>query len=315
MVAAGAFVVAGSAVAQRPTAVRITTDNDAYLFWLPPWERTDHEYTSGVRGTIEYDGRARLLPLGLLRHPCAGAAKCATHSYSLGQELYTGDPPLSPGVSPPRYPSRRTNAGWLYVEVAERDSAPRAVIDLSVRVGVVGPPALGRPMQEFFHLIGPKYPLPADWSNQLPFEPGFVATVARRRVVASAGAPGQAGVSLTMRESASLGTILTGASAGFVASGTVAPPGGERANWRLPRLTLSADATGFGVLRDEFLDGTFFRASPRLDREPFYAEGGASIEVQWPRVRIGYRAARTGRRYRLQGAPFSYGTLMAEWRP
>lgn len=303
---------------RTPASVRISTDNDAYLFWRPPWDRTDHEYTSGARGTAEYAGPSGILPLARWRRPCREPESCVSHSYSLGQEIYTGEPPPTPGVAPAGHPSRRTNAAWLYVEAAEHDSAGGDAREVSVRVGVVGPPALGEPMQQFFHVIGPKYPLPVDWSHQLPFEPGVVATVARRRVIAKAGDPladgAAAGAALTARGSASLGTILTGASGGVTALGVV-PLRRERQGGWWPRVALWADATAYGVLRDEFLDGTFFRSSPRLAKRPFYGEGALSLGVWWSKLRLGYRVVRTGPRYDQQGAPFTWGTLTAEWRP
>jgi hypothetical protein len=309
---------------RRPATVSISTDNDAYLFWRKPWERTDHEYTSGARGTVEYAGPSGVLPLARWRRACDDPRPCVSHSFSLGQELYTGEPPPAPGVAPAAYPSHRTNAAWLYVEAAERDSVGRDVREVSARVGVVGPPALGGPMQEFFHVIGPRYPLPVDWSHQLPFEPGFVVAVTRRRVVARVGNPdasmervaegGASGAAVSVHGSAAVGTIFTGASGGIAALG-VLPVAGPSPGARWPRVAVSVEATGYGVLRDEFLDGTFFRSSPRLEKRPFYDEGRVAVELWWSRLRLGYRVAHTGPRYRLQGAPLTWGTLLAEWRP
>ncbi|HVZ49764.1 MAG TPA: lipid A-modifier LpxR family protein [Gemmatimonadaceae bacterium] len=302
------------AVAQRPSAVRVSTDNDAFLFWRPPWERTDHEYTGGARGTLTWTGAARLLPLGALRPACAttGGDGCASHSYALGQELYTGEPPPTPGVAPDPHPSHRTNAAWLYVEAAERDSAGADVTAFAIRVGVVGPPALGEPMQQFFHVIGPRYPLPVDWRKQLPFEPGFIVTAARTHVLATLGDLARSGAALSARGSASLGTILMGAEAGVTA--LAATRLGER-DGAWPRVIVRGDAALHGVARDEFLDGTLFRPSPRLAKNPAYAEFGGALELRWSRLGVSYRVTRTGERYRLQDAPTLWGTLAAEWRP
>lgn len=302
------------AVAQRPSAVRVSTDNDAFLFWRPPWERTDHEYTGGARGTLEYPGRAGLLPLGRLRAACDGAPACRSHSYSLGQEIYTGEPPSTPGVAPAKHPSHRTNAAWLYVEGAEHDSIGPHVTDFSLRVGVVGPPALGEPMQQLFHVIGPKYPLPVDWHTQLPFEPGFVATVRHSRTIATIGDAASAGAALAVRGGLSVGTILTGVTAGVSGVGVVMLARGIHYKiW--PRVVVGASADLHGVVRDEFLDGTFFHASDRLEKNAAYAVGGASLALRWPRLGLSYRVTRTGPQYRLQGAPTLWGTLAAEWWP
>jgi hypothetical protein len=188
------------------------------------------------------------------------------------------------------------------------------VTAFAMRVGVVGPPALGEPMQQFFHVIGPRYPLPVDWREQLPFEPGFIATAARTRVLATLGDPARSGAAVSARGAVSVGTILTGADAG-VAALAATPLGGGGSNGAWPRVLARGDATIHAVARDEFLDGTLFRPSPRLAKNPAYAEFGGGVELRWSRIAVSYRITRTGERYRLQDAPTLWGTLAAEWRP
>ena len=308
------FAAAPLCVAQKPVALRVSADNDGFNFWTPPWTRTDHEYSSGVWGTLEYAGSSPFLPLGLLRVPQCRTAGCATHSVTLGQSLYTGEAPPSVGVAPPAHPSLRQHAAWLYLEAAERDSTANAVNEFRLAVGVVGPPALGEPIQKFFHVIGPAYPLPVDWRTQMPFEPGFVATAARTTRVGGFGETGGVHGLLRTRMAASLGTILTGATAG--ASGEVGIPVGPAAhNSAWPRAVFSAELVGHGVIRDEFLDGTFFSKSRRLAKSALFDEERASIELRWLFGSVAYRATRAGRQYDLQRAPMAWGTLYAEWRP
>lgn len=313
--AVAGFLLAPPAGAQQPRAVRISTDNDAFIFWRPPWQRTDHEYTGGARGTLVYAGRAPLMPRRLVGRVDAGAPSAGvSHSYSLGQQLYTGEPPVSPGVAPAKHPSQRTNAAWLYLEAAERDSTAVGVTDYTIRLGVVGPPALGGPTQDFFHVIGPKYPLPVDWREQLPFEPGFVLTATRTRVVASRGGGARAAVDVALRGSASLGTILTGVEGGIGATASTQLGSGSDDNlW--PRVVVAVGTNVHAVGRDEFLDGTFFRPSPRLARKAVYADGSATLALRWRRLGVLYRVTRTGEQYRLQQAPTLWGTLAAEWTP
>lgn len=301
-------------MAQKPVAFRVSADNDGFNFWTPSWTRTDHEYSSGVRGTIEYAGTSPFLPLGVLRVPRCRAAGCATHAVTLGQAMYTGEAPPSRGVDPPEHPSQRQHAAWLYLEAAERDSTDDAVNEFRLAVGIVGPPALGEPIQKFFHLIGPAYPIPVDWRTQMPFEPGFVATAARTTRIGGFGdADGVRGL-LRARAAASLGTILTGATVG--ASGEVGMPVGPAArNPAWPRVVLSAEIVGHGVIRDEFLDGTLFNSSHRLAKKGLFDEQRASIELRWPFGTVAYRATRSGKQYDLQPAPMAWGTLYAEWRP
>ena len=308
------FAAASLCIAQKPAVFRVSADNDGFNFWTPPWTRTDHEYSSGVWGTIEYAGTSPFLPLSALRVRRCRTDGCATHSVTLGQSMYTGESPPTLGVAPPEHPSLRQNAAWLYVEAAERDSTGDAVNEFRLAVGVVGPPALGEPIQKFFHVIGPMYPLPVDWRTQMPFEPGFVATVARTTRVGGFGdANGVHGL-LRTRIAAALGTILTGATVG--ASGEVGIPVGPAArNAAWPHVVFGAEVVGHGVIRDEFLDGTFFRSSRRLAKNRVYDEERASIELRWSFGTVAYRATRSGPQYNLQRAPMSWGTLYAEWRP
>ena len=299
---------------QRPVSVRVSADNDGFNFWTPSWTRTDHEYTSGVWGTVEYAGPSSLLPLGFLRLPRCAASGCATHTFTLGQSMYTGEAPQTVGVVPPAHPSLRENAAWLYVEAGERDSIGNAVNEYRLAAGVVGPPALGGPLQKFFHAIGPPYPPPVDWSTQMPFEPGFIATIGRTTTVARFGTPASAAGLVRTNLTGSVGTILTGATAG--ASTEVAVPVGPAASnpiW--PRVALGAELVGHAVLRDEFLDGTFFSTSRHLAKNRLYDEERAFIELRWARGTLAYRATRAGAQYERQGGPMSWGTLYAEWRP
>jgi hypothetical protein len=44
----------GAAIAQTPHVLLLRVDNDAFDFWMMPWNRPDEEYSSGVH--ITYDG-------------------------------------------------------------------------------------------------------------------------------------------------------------------------------------------------------------------------------------------------------------------
>lgn len=307
------FAAALPAYGQGPTAVRFVAENDGFNFWIPPWRRTDHEYTSGVLGTVEYPGRSQLLPLGPFRRANAEREKRLSNSFTLGQVLYTGEAPRAPGIDPAAHPSFRTNVAWLYVEAGERDSSRSDIDEFRLAVGVVGSPALGGPMQKLFHALGPTYPLPVDWSRQMPFEPGFVATVQRTHLVGTFGDATQVNGDLTARVAVSLGTILTGAVLG--GTGTIAVPlGGVPANPWWPTALVSLDAAVHGVMRDESLDGTFFRASEHLEKNWAYDRERLTFQLRWSRMTLSYGATRAGPQYRLQRAPMAWGTLAAEVR-
>jgi hypothetical protein len=294
--------------------VRVSADNDAFNFWIPPWARTDHEYTSGVHGALEFDG-----PLGwrLWPGPSREAAHRTTHAFGLGQAIYTGEPAADVnGYVDPHRPladQSRPNAGWLYLEAVERDSSERRTNEWSLNVGVVGPQALGERMQQFFHSLGPEYQRPPDWRRQLPFEPGFVARFTRTGRPLMSGGGGRMRAALLTEVGGAVGTIVTEATVGGGASADIILFGTSGAGSPL-RLLLAANARARVVLRDEFLDGTIFRTSESVPKEPFVTEQRGTITVRWGPFDVTYRANRASRQYRNQPKPSSWGTIEAEWR-
>jgi lipid A 3-O-deacylase len=308
LLAAALSSFASTSAAQSPRAIRVGADNDAFNFWMPPWDRTDREYTSGVRGTLEYDGGLKFPGLARLRRGVCGASSdgCASRSFSIGQAIYTGDTQFPSS-------SHRSNAAWLFIEAAERDSSARMVQDVQLAVGVVGPPALGEPMQKLFHSLGPEYQRPVDWRRQLPFEPGFVARLSRTAVNAAFSSSTWSGA-LTSHIGAALGTIVTSVTAGGgVRAGMQI--GGEKAGAWWPRLEVGGELRGHLVARDEFLDGTLFRSSERVPRKPLYDEERLSLGLRWAQLAISYRANRTGLQYTGQPAAAEWSAIDLEWRP
>jgi len=88
------MVVAASAsvaVAQTPRTVSLRIDNDAFDFWMLPWNRPDEEYSSGVH--ITYDGGdAPWWSRRFLRQSQActtSSRECRMGRAEIGQDLYT----------------------------------------------------------------------------------------------------------------------------------------------------------------------------------------------------------------------------------
>src|SRR3954464_14241850 len=105
---------ATTTIAQAPRTLSLRIDNDAFDFWMLPWNRPDEEYTSGVH--IMYDGgdapRWARRALGA-RSACGGGSlSCRTTRLELGQDIY------APSVSldqPQAAPNSRPSGGWLYL--------------------------------------------------------------------------------------------------------------------------------------------------------------------------------------------------------
>jgi lipid A 3-O-deacylase len=309
---AAAPQVARAQFPARPQAISVTAENDAFDFWMPPWDRPDQEYTSGVRAAATYVGRVRGRPWRWLLRD---TTRASTRRLSLGQEIYTGRSvwPSETALPFAAQPPQRPNAGWLFLEEAQRDSSERVVEELSLAAGVVGPPALGETMQRFFHSLGPEFQRSVDWHRQLPFEPGVLARYTRLDRLTTFGDGTQWHGMVRSIARASVGTILVAAEGGGEARAEVVLGEGAAAA-DAPRLTFTTGATLRLVLRDEFLDGTFFRGSDRVPRRALVPTMMAGLAFEWRRMTIGYHANVVGKQYDGQAHHASWGSLEASWR-
>jgi len=292
--AAAVALVPLAATAQSPRTFSLRTDNDAFDFWMAPWNRPDEEYTSGVH--LAYDGGdapwwARRILSGL--QTCTARSNaCRTSRVEIGQDIYT---PLVPptGIAAT---TERPNAGWLYVSQSAQWLTTESSDALTIALGVTGPPSLAQLTQRIAHSAAPAYNRPTDWSREVGFELGAIARVEH---AARFGTPSNApfGIDLVPRVGASLGNVLTAADAGARL----------RFGWRMlhPWLPSPSDM-GFDVLigasaravaRDMFLDGNTFQNGPRVGHEPFVKTGEAGFEFHMRGVALGYRAVTDSRAY------------------
>jgi hypothetical protein len=286
----------GAAISQAPTpsppappAHRLTVrvDNDAFDFWMQPWNRPDEEYTSGVHITRSGGDAPRWARSALRgRDACTvGATLCRTGYLEIGQDIYT--PSVSVG-SERAAPNSRPNGGWLYLEQGASLLGRDRATELAIAAGVTGDPSLARVTQRIAHQAAPQFNRPTDWSRAIGFEPGAIITLAhRRRAVLLDDA---IGVDLVPRASLSVGNIRTNTEAGLRL----------RAGWGLshpwlpapPHVELSflAGAYGRAVVRDIFLDGNSFTSSPQVGHEPFVGGGEAGITLRYGIFEASYRA-------------------------
>lgn len=275
-----------------PSTYSLRVDNDAFDFWMLPWNRPDEEYTSGVH--LDYDGGAapwwahRLVGQ---RPACTVSSdECQTSRLELGQDIYTAAVNQRHPVAPP---TARPSAGWLYLEQTARALSANQSDELSLTVGVTGPPSLARFTQQLAHDAAPKFNRPTDWSRQIGFEPGVIARYEQRRRVSVIA--GIADVIPTM--SVSLGNVLTAADAGL----------SVRTGWHLAHpwlperastgVFIEAGISGQAVARNIFLDGNTFTAGPRVGHEPFVGTGDLGIGFRFRALSLEYRAVNQTRAY------------------
>ena len=304
--------------AQSPLAAQVRVDNDAFDFWLPPWNRPDEEYTSGVEASLRYAGNAwwhRWLKPLLAR--CTGADDgCATRTFALGQQIYTGAAGVD-GLAP--LPGSRPSAGWLYVSEAERVATDQRLDETSLTVGVTGPPALGSFFQRLAHSYGGEaFNRPVDWwTRQLPFEPGFTARYDRTQRLLVRDGAGWWGGDIEPHAGGSLGTILTEAVGGIRARASFPathpwieqPPSSARLG-----LSIFGDASLHGVLRNEFLDGTFFRPSDHVDSRPWVSELQGGFTVSVGLLSIAYEVHHLASEYVPRPGGHTWASIVANWR-
>ena len=158
----------GAAIAQSPRSFSLRADNDAFDFWMLPWNRPDEEYTSGVHLTYDGGNAPRWSKLfGFQRSPCVlHTLRCATARVELGHDIYTPSVDLKDTRAAT---NARPNAGWLYLSQSARLLTVDRADELTISLGVTGPPSLARFTQQLAHNAAPAFNRPTDrgprWSS------------------------------------------------------------------------------------------------------------------------------------------------------
>src|SRR6185436_10093430 len=144
------------AVAQTPRTITLRIDNDAFDFWMLPWNRPDEEYSSGVH--ITYDGGdAPWWSRRMLRQlaPCTTSSReCRMSRAEIGQDLYT---PATSITNPVPAVGSRPNAGWLYLSQTAQSLRTERSDELTLTLGVTGGPSLGKFTQTLAHSVAPTF--------------------------------------------------------------------------------------------------------------------------------------------------------------
>ncbi|MFH7326686.1 lipid A deacylase LpxR family protein [Desulfurivibrio sp. C05AmB] len=161
----GAIIVKDS-----PGIFTVVVENDTLL-------GTDRHFTHGSRfsyysGKIRNDWLNRLAELAPFV-PRSGPDQLWRASTALGHNIYT---PADITVSELQT-EERPYAGYLYlgfglVRVTETPATGRGIVDsFELQTGVVGPAALARPIQTWWHANVSSSPEPMGWEHQLRNEP------------------------------------------------------------------------------------------------------------------------------------------------
>lgn len=243
---------------------------------------------------------------------------------SLGQNMFTPADLHTPVLQA----DDRPYAAWLYLSFAlqARSTAagPRAHLSVwGVDVGLVGPDALGKTIQDFVHDRISHSPRAQGWHHQLRNEPGLNLyhqtklrrTLGDRRTLA-AEVIGHAGFSL--------GNVATYANTGaalrlgfglpddfgtdIIRSGADTTQAGGRppTAWGL-HLFGGFDARLVG--RDIFLNGNTLTRSHRIAHEVFVGDFQFGLTLNYRRCTIAFSQVRRSPEFKLQGHTQAYGSL------
>ncbi len=308
LIACGALLTAPYQALAEPTAPP-TINNERYLSISVENDLfgggTDRYYTSGVRATW-FDAETQV-PKGvqaLAKHiPTFTLDDSTGTSFTLGHNMYTPEDITIRG----QQNNDRPWAAFLYASVGlanitDNNNKPFHIDEIELTLGVVGPEALGEPIQEFVHEYISNSPEPQGWDNQLKFEPGIMISWQRRIPYALSydykyfNARVEPNFSITLgniRSHAGMGaTFILGSSKQQDTPQRVRPaiPGtgvffsdDNEVDWQI-----FAGIDGRLVGRDIFLDGNTFSDSHSIDKKHLVGDLSTGVSLSYDDYRLSY---------------------------
>jgi hypothetical protein len=303
--------------AQALWTARIEADNDAFDFWRIPGQRSDDQYTSGVRLVFEAS-RAPWWGHHVARRlaPCTGFESaeraCLSSSITLGQDMYTPRLDREP-YRIPDWENERPFAGWLYLSGAARIVSEYEKRTLDVAIGVTGPPSMAELSQTLAHALSGVYTEPPKgWETQVGFEPGVIVGAEESRLL-TARIGGKRVFDVAPYAGVMLGNIYTKASAGLR----------SRIGWNMSHpwrpegshpkggfeLYATAGARGDYVARDISLDGNSAHPTRRVERVPWVSEYEFGAGAKRQAFFAAFRAVTRSREYLTGPRAHTYSSL------
>ena len=296
----------------------VSADNDGFVFWTPPHERTDWYYTHGLRAEavvawappgVGLLGESN--PIVCPQNP--DGDPCVLTRITLGQAIYT--PAMVFSTEPPL--NDRPYAGWLFMEATAARVTPNRSTSLGLEVGLTGEPSFAGPIHRWFHRSLGKHE-PMGWEYQIPFEPAFAFRYETRRAWPIVPDSGAMSLHVEPRGSVALGTLRTGASAGFsLRAGWNAPPS---IDWWGPGpgssyVLVVLGAEGELILRDLFLDGSTWGRSEHVERVPVVGRLNGRLQMGLGGFGLEFAATRSTIQFTGQDGTHTVGTIRVIIRP
>jgi hypothetical protein len=331
LVVAALFIAAAPVLARADDRQRVTLleENDSLYF------NSDKHYTQGLRLSYlgpdvaadsfwarPFDFLDSFLPI----FPGDAQQRSRRYALSLGQSIFT---PADTDLFPPPADDR-PYAGWLYAGVSLLQDSDRRTLDhLELQLGVIGPAALGRQVQNDWHQFI-DISEAEGWSEQLKNEPGIVLSYERKWRVPLVG-DGTAGIDVIPELGGSLGNIFTYGEAGALlrfGKNLQADYGPVRIRPALSGTDyFNADyldgdfgiygfvgVQGRAVGRNVFLDGNTFEDSRSVDKNIFVGDVQAGVSMFWSSaVRLDFSVVGRSKEFEGQDTPDVIGTAQASF--
>lgn len=271
---------------------------------------TDRYYTNGIKLGVG-------LPFELLQSPAAEVLRqLDPHDGEdvhvglfLGQNLYT---PRDIEMTRAQ-PLDRPWAAWLYLGgVAQRARANR-LDTVEFDVGMVGPAALGEPVQKAWHRLVDTHE-PRGWQHQIRNEPAFMFSYLHKRRF------GTDRVDLILNGGGSLGTVMTQARVGAMlrvggrlngfGPDTIEPGGAMLHSTRAVGAqrfaglswSLFAGVDHRLVAHNIFLDGSLFRAGPSVESRRHVRDYSLGFALRVDTLRFSWTRVARSAEFRSPGA-------------
>jgi hypothetical protein len=260
----------------RLLGLEVQLDNDQFAFTPGSQERW---YTSGVFARWAHASDPTDLDARLSAAWCANVIGCdagarTARVWRIGQAMYT---PAYLGTTAPQ-PYDWPYAAALSATLSSVVYGERTRQSLGLSLGVIGPAALGEPVQNAVHQII-NNPPPRGWGLQVRAQPVLEFTWSG--MMATPISPDR--IDLVSRALVQLGNPVTQAGVGAMVRAGVLPQGpewpGEMALSRRPQgLHVYAGAQVRGVARNILIDGATYGYDSLIQHRPWVAEalGGAS---------------------------------------
>lgn len=308
---------AGAEPAPRTGSVwTIQTENDA-ITSTPGG--SDRFYSNGLR--VGWTSGTELVPQAVGEAARGVWGDGITRvSVNISHQVYT--PTNIRRITP--NPRDRPLAGYLAATFSVLHDTDNSRSVVAATVGMIGPAALGREVQNNWHELI-RIPINRGWKSQLPNEPQLQLLAERTWRVGIARAGGFE-VDMLPSLTAGIGTVRDYVQSGFIfrlgqglgrdfGAARIRPgvTGGD-AFTVAPGMAwyVFAGASAQVVARDVFLDGTLWQDSASVRRQWLIGAMEAGVAVIWRGVRLSYTQTWQTRSFAGQrGGLFNFGSLAA----